>query len=389
MPVFLLFLFLNIIKYSFSQNNNYCDLTTYCDSCTFCGEDTNDYCSCNFYNSYCIIAETNKTDFSTDFIINYDGCLNNNENEDICGSFEVPVSDGQTTTINFKSTNENNFFCYYSIKSKSNSNKIVIRINNQGSQEQSFYVYIITYEINSSPVVTILSDSYITSSFELTKSNFEKISIYLDVEEGDNFDKISLNFLYNDISNETRTVTRSKTSSTNIGLIIGIIIGVVALIIIIIVAIVLYKRCKKNKRKEPNINKANISMNNTSLTPQYLLLLNTNKEKLDLMFKNEMTPKIYKKNNITNDCYNCTICMENFVDNSSIIVTTKCNHSFHEKCFKNWALKNIINLKCPNCNYLILGPQDSNFQNITIPSNFDFTMQTNTMGTTTNFGITN
>ena len=126
-----------------------------------------------------------------------------------------------------------------------------------------------------------------------------------------------------------------------------------------------------------------------TLTPQYMSLINANKEKLDLMFKNELIPKIYNKNNVTNDCYNCTICMENFVDNSSKIVTTKCNHSFHEKCFKNWAFKNIINPKCPNCNYLILGPQDSNFQNITIPSSLDFTMQTNTIGATTNLGNTN
>lgn len=391
MPVFLFFLFLSIIKFSICQNNDYCDLDTYCDSCTYCGEDTNDYCSCSFYNSYCIINETNKADFSTEFIVNYDGCLNNDENEDICGSSEVSVSHGKTSTINFKSTNENNFVCYYSIQGKTDSNKIVISINNEGNQEQSFDIYIITYEINSSPVVTMLSDSYVTSSFELTKSNFEKISIYFDVEEGNNLDKISFNILYNDIYDETTTVRRSKSSSgSNTGLIIGIIVGVVALIIIIIVGIILYKRCKRKRRKETNTNNYNnSSLNNMTLTPQYMSLINANKEKLDLMFKNELIPKIYNKNNVTNDCYNCTICMENFVDNSSKIVTTKCNHSFHEKCFKNWAFKNIINPKCPNCNYLILGPQDSNFQNITIPSSLDFTMQTNTIGATTNLGNTN
>jgi hypothetical protein len=388
MSVFLFLYFLNIIYYSLNQDSSYCDLDHYCDSCTFCGEDTNDYCSCNFYNSYCIISETNKADFSTDFILNYDGCLTNNENVDICGSSVVSVSNGQTKTINFQSTSESDFVCYYSIKGSSNSNKMVITIKNAGSQQQDFDLYIITYEQNASPTVTMLSNSYVTSSFEITKSNIGKISIYFDVGEGSNLDKISLSFLYNESNDGTTTVSTTKSSGgSNTGLIIGIIVGIVALIIIIIVSIILYKKCKRKKRKDKNTNN-NLTLDNTTLNPQYMSVVNSNKEKLDLMFKNELIPSIYNKNNVINDCYNCTICMENFIDNSSIIVTTKCNHSFHEKCFKNWVFKNIICPKCPNCNYLFLGPQDSNLQNITMPSNLDFTVQTNTIGATTNLGVT-
>jgi len=388
MSVFLLFYFLSIIKYALNQDSSYCDLDHYCDSCTFCGDDTNNYCSCNFYNSYCIISETNKADFSKDFILNYDGCLSSNENEDICGSSAVSVSSGQTKTINFKTTSKRDFVCYYSIKGSSNSNKMVITINNSGSQQQDFDLYIITYEQNTSPVVTMLSNSYVTSSFEITKSNIEKLSIYFDVGDGSNLDKISLSLFYNETNSGTTHVSTTKSSDgSNTGLIIGIIVGIVALIIIIIVSIILYKKCKKKKRKDKSRDN-NMALNNTTLNPQYMSVVNTNKEKLDLMFKNELIPTIYNKNNVINDCYNCTICMENFIDNSSIIVTTKCNHSFHEKCLKNWCFKNIICPKCPNCNYLFLGPQDSNLQNITMPSAFDFTVQTNTIGATTNLGVT-
>lgn len=32
---------------------------------------------------------------------------------------------------------------------------------------------------------------------------------------------------------------------------------------------------------------------------------------------------------------NCTICMENFVQNQKIMVAP-CNHSFHQDCILNW-----------------------------------------------------
>ena len=116
---------------------------------------------------------------------------------------------------------------------------------------------------------------------------------------------------------------------------------------------------------------------------EFLNIVNSNKTKVDDLFKTELLPTIYNKNNVINDCYNCTICMEDFIDNSSIIVKTKCGHIFHEKCFKKLIYKNIICPKCPNCNYLILGPEsESILHNISIPSTFNQTYNT-TIGQTT------
>ena len=73
--------------------------------------------------------------------------------------------------------------------------------------------------------------------------------------------------------------------------------------------------------------------------------------------------------------------MEDFIDNSSIVITTKCGHTFHQKCFKNWAYKNILCPRCPNCNYLILGPESEiNLQNISIPA--EYSLQTGGFNTT-------
>lgn len=389
MLLILCFVIIYIIKIISSQEQNYCDLNHNCNSCTFCGVDTNDYCSCNFYNGYCLTSENGDKDFSSNFLLKYDGCLTNNANRNVCGSSDVSVKNGETTYINFISTSQTNFVCYYLIKPEKNSNKIEMSINKNGNQNQNFNLYIITYQVNSSPVLTSLGSSSINNNIQITKSNIEKLSIYFDVSDGQNLDKMSLSFLYNENSDETTTVTTSKSSGkSNTGLIIGIIVGVVALIVIIIVSVVLCKRCRKKRKKNLNINNSSVinNMNNSTLTPQYMAVIRSNREKLEYLFKNELKPKLFNKNKIGID-NKCTICMENFINNSSVIITTKCNHSFHEKCFKNWSFKNIINPKCPNCNYFILGPPENNLENITIPSTLDYTVQTNANGTTSNFGI--
>lgn len=376
-----------IIKYIITEE--YCDKDKSCETCTFCGKDTNDYCSCNFNNTYCLKLDNKSVYFSSDFLLNYDGCLTNNEKEGICGASNISINDGQTVTINFKSVSEENFVCYYSIKGKREKNKFTVKINKDENENASFDLYIITYELNSSKIMTSVSDSAFKSSLEIIKSNIEKISIYLNVREGINLDKISLNFLYNEFKEDktddtTTTVKKSKSSSSNTKLIIGILVGAGGLIIIAIVITILCLKFRKKKRLNSlNNNSVVNTINNSTLNPEFKSVINSNKQKLDSMFEMELTPKIFKKSNISNDCYNCTICMENFIDNSSVIITTKCNHNFHEKCFKNWAYKNIVCPKCPNCNDLILGPLDNNLQNITIPSSIDYTIQTNKNPNTT------
>ena len=387
--VLLLYLFLsNIIRNILSQD--YCDLDTYCDSCDFCGLDNSDYCSCEFYNSYCLQSDSSEY-FNSKFLLGYDGCITSNDDyTDICGSSTLSIKNGETKNINLKSTSETDFFCFYSFKAADEENKLTLVLNPQG--EQDFNIYIISYLQDSSYTISSGSSSYITSKFELDKSNIEKVSIYIDIRNGQNLDQLSLSLLYNEYNNDenesdssiTKIIKSKSTSSANTWIIIGIIIGVILLLLIIVTSIILYRKFKSNKKgRTTNSNNTFNTISNTTNNYQYMSVVNNNKQKLNMMFSTELRPTIFNKSNMTNDCYNCTICMEKFVDNSSLIVTTKCNHSFHENCFKNWTYKNIICPKCPNCNYLILGPLDNNLQNITLPSSIDYTMQTNQNATTT------
>jgi hypothetical protein len=392
MGVFLYLIILITIEYISSQD--YCDIEKNCSECSFCGVDTDDYCSCDFYNGFCLNNDSTQY-FDDNFLLNYDGCLNKSQESNICGDSSISITDGKTTIIDFDSTDKEKFLCYYYFTGSTKDNQFTFTINSQGEQE--FDIYFIIYQQGNSPTVTRISSSIFNNKIELIKSNVEKGSIYFDVGKGENLNQVSINILYEkkeenkeekkeDDPTTTVKTSKSSNSSSNIGLIVGIIIGIVALIVIIIVGICVYFHYKKkaklrasstsNTNNNTNQNINNISNSNYDMNPQLLSAINSNKQKLEQLFNTELTPTIYQKNKVTNDSYNCTICMENFIENKSVIVTTKCNHSFHQKCFKNWAYKNIICPKCPNCNNLILGPQDSAFQNITIPSSMDYTIQT-------------
>ena len=88
-------------------------------------------------------------------------------------------------------------------------------------------------------------------------------------------------------------------------------------------------------------------------------------EKIRRKYGNKMLIKILIKQQIDNVIYdknlgleygdNCTICVNNFIDNMEIY-RTPCEHIFHKDCFNKY-LKKINNknkLTCPNCNQNLL-----------------------------------
>ena len=48
----------------------------------------------------------------------------------------------------------------------------------------------------------------------------------------------------------------------------------------------------------------------------------------------------------------CPICIEPFQKNDSL-VTTQCNHHFHNNCLKTWLTQSSINNNCPSCRHVI------------------------------------
>ena len=356
---FFCFLFYIIITLSSEQQDIYCHESRKCNNCTICGSDTNDYCSCSFSNFYCL-DDLNNLTMIPDFIVPYDGCLkNSNDLLNICGDSNIGLDIGSNETINFKSSTKSNFVCYYNIrKIMNNNNDIKISVYKEGNEKIYFTMVFVIYYNYDQIRITTLSDMVTYSNFFwLNESKVEKISLFINIRDGKDMNKIYIssaieNYPIIKITYETNSNKKTK------GIIFGITIGTVFIIIVIIIAVII-KRCTY-KQKIISIN------NSTKKPPLYIQQMNSNKLKVNNLFKKELTPKMYSKKDTINDCYKCTICLEDFKDGKSIIVTTKCGHSFHFICFKNWVYKNILSPKCPNCNHPII--DCPNIKNISIPS---------------------
>lgn len=76
------------------------------------------------------------------------------------------------------------------------------------------------------------------------------------------------------------------------------------------------------------------------------------KIQLDEMFNTAMKQQSYNQE-LGKFNLNCTICLEEY-DKMSRVTLTVCNHLFHYDCLKSWLMKNLLNSKCPNCNYHLL-----------------------------------
>ena len=88
-----------------------------------------------------------------------------------------------------------------------------------------------------------------------------------------------------------------------------------------------------------------------------------NKLKIKFALKNSLKPKKFQKQYGEKDGNTCTICIEDFKENKSRVSITQCKHVFHYQCLSNWLVKNVMNPKCPNCNYnLIQDVKDSDIQ---------------------------
>ena len=360
---FLLFLLQIIIKISFEQIKNNCDKNQDCGNCTICGHEKNNYCSCNFYNVYCKNGDSNNNiTILTDFLQFYDGCiLGNGEMENICGNSNLNIDIGINNTIHFVSSDNINFFCFYNVKIlNSNNNEIKILIKKEGNDTiSSFNLHLIVYynynRIQYSSRMNLLLDS--SNVLELIEIEVEKISIYIDIPDGKNMDKISIN-----LSIVDKVVKRisyiSNNNNINKGLIYGIVIGVISILLIVVI-IYLIKKFKT----PPLSYEHSFSNDPIIIKPNYSPQIIRNIYLLNNLFKKELIPKQYLNKNIVNDCTKCTICLEDFKEEKSIVITTKCKHTFHYKCFKDWAFKNIKFPKCPNCNSQILVIENNNGNN--------------------------
>ena len=147
----------------------------------------------------------------------------------------------------------------------------------------------------------------------------------------------------------------SQTDTNFIGL--GISVGIVFVVSLFLIYLII--KCSKfiiDKRNR-NRNRPNYvgNLRNNSIINEQRRLEELKKKKmkkLEILYKNELMPIKYDFN-LNEYNSNCTICLEEFKNNSDVMKFS-CRHLFHYSCGKSWCEKNIFNLECPNCKLKIL-----------------------------------
>ena len=305
------FVFLLIIITKFPKFQSYCDSLHFCNNCSYSG--FNNYnCTCDLYiYRYCLIGNPNQLIY---------GCYKN-EGEQLqgCGEPFLYIKNGDNYSFNFNTTNKFNYICYYKvIKQEYNpTTNLTIRIQRNENYIPPFNLFLLIYDNNYTIKNDALSDVLIKNSY--LEENCQNLSIYLDFENRQNNEKLSLIFS-NGNSIEIGNSIKKYLTSSQTGLSIGLIIGGIALILVIITIIIIIIFLTKNKTEEDEVRR-----------------MKEKKAKVDKYFK-ELKIKIYDKN-IYKDCPKCILCNNNFNDNN-LITTTTCAHTFHEKCFRNFIMTN-------------------------------------------------
>ena len=258
--------------------------------------------------------------------------------------------------------------CSYSFEHNQKNNELKIEFTIKKTDYNNIYpkISMKIFFTNKTSSLIDLKENQI-----LKKNKVENVEIYVL-----NYEKyISSPFIF---SFETKN---SKDISIRIFIII--ISGITLLFLIFIIFYI----CKQNKNRRyvvrrnvdiPNINVYSSNRNTSNEN------INT-KEYIDEFLKNYDVDYNYliEKNR---GYEKCSICLDIFKENKNKIIITPCDHIFHHKCLKEWLNKNQENMKCPNCNYILISEEEIEKLNLNTNHNMNYSSSINNFNNISRFG---
>ena len=370
----ILIIFINLFSNSFQNICNSNDNII----CESCDSEDNIYSSCKYENLYC--ALTKEKNIYSKCKKMYNKYLRNND--DICGKKDIFfTANTQTNTILQINQNINNInnldviHCDYDLKinnlNDSSTNKLNITLtleNGYRNENFNFFFFLLKNNIfNSDNLVT--KEKLISNKKSITLEYFQNISLYIDIKyiQKNYIPDLSIKIEYINAENEEgEEIEMEKEDMYSLYLTLYIAIP----LLIMLVALIIYLCCKKQDTgllggeirvigfSNDNENGEEDEENKTKAHK-----LNENKKKLIVLFKTILSARKYEKTHNKIDCPRCTICYEDFEVNNSVVSITPCQHIFHYKCLNNWLNQNILNPKCPNCNFDLMTIDISKLKN--------------------------
>ena len=369
-----LIIFINLFSSSFQNICNSNDNTI----CESCDSEDNIYSSCKYENLYC--ALTKEKNIYSQCKKMYNKYLRNDDN--ICGKKDIFfTANTQTNTIlqiNKDIINNNNLdviHCDYDLKinnlNDSSTNKLNITLtleNGYRNDNFNFFFFLLKNNIfNSDNLVT--KEKLISNKKSITLEYFQNISLYIDIKniQKNYIPELSIKIEYINAENEEgEEIEMEKEDMYSLYLTLYIAIP----LLIMLVALIIYLCCKKQDTGLLGGEIRVIGFSNDNETGEEneenkskAHKLNENKKKLIVLFKTILSARKYEKTHNKIDCPRCTICYEDFELSNSVVSITPCQHIFHYKCLNNWLNQNILNPKCPNCNFDLMTIDISKLKN--------------------------
>ena len=326
----------------------YYNIVQFGNSCTLSRDRINEYNSCNIF---CAEDFINRTNFEELYIEKYSKFFRNlpNANE-FCGqemytlntitnSFSIinkSIKDIQNSNINY---------CNYEIHNTKYFNNqldianLIIKFNTNNSEKNNlkliFDIILQNSYLNSSKLETINEMDLIKEHYKIGLNHYDKIIILLNFQiDNKNNSDIDESI---EIKIDTNNSNNKKNSLRNIILIV--IFSILGISVMIVINFICYRR------KEIQ----DIQIQN-EIIKQEELKKKQREEKINKL----LISKEFNENYITNNCTECTICLEKFID-KCLICITPCKHIFHYECLNNFveAIKGKKKpiIKCPLCNY--------------------------------------
>ena len=370
------FILFNIFKRLIQQE--ICNANINCNNCNKCQIGQNSEVPCEYGNLFCNINQNNLL-FFTELKSSYiDYFSQNSEIQNICGEQNIKITrTNSIKLIDIGNKNENylknkSLHCFYSINyllDDENDINILISLSSQNNANNklsfSLYfnfanthnLYYTDDEIrNADGNIKIIGIKTFNIMLDINKITTEEIkeNLIIEIILKSNNDKINKHDKNSKLPTEIKENSSSSKKKDYKLYYILFSIGVVIIVVVVIILKICLKRRLLRIDESNNLNRREIN-----IYIERKREIET-KEKLELLFNTKLYPAKYFKNISENNNNTCSICLEYFIENKSIISLTPCKHIFHYECLRKWAEGNFEHFKCPNCNYDFLKENEEN-----------------------------
>ena len=373
MKFIIFFLFL---KQVFSSDSSYCDINQECSSCEKCWViKNNNYCSCSFHNAFCYNKTLISYIYNTSFLYKYENnkCSSENINS-LCGKADISKEINNDNFYKFFSFNNpdyldnHNLLCHYSLTNDDEKSKedliieVEVHLNKQNIKvtengKNLLFIFLQDYTSLSKNVYVINLNEFKDNKYTLKVAEYKYISMYISLIQNNDFfsdnEIISLNLGVKKDNTRAKKLKKYKYS-----LIAICIICIICVTSCFILYIIRYKRNRELMRNRANIMANNLNEAGNRMNPE------EKKKKLEKLFKEKLQKKKYLKKYNINESTACSICLEEFIENESLVCITPCFHIFHYNCLHNWLYTDNSNCYCPYCHYDLLSNKPITQRNI-------------------------